>query len=662
MFHGNAHWVWASLLLVIFAGCSGSAPGPSPVNVGAAAILPSGVRQDVMYTYTPASTLSGYTYLAANLPSWATLDPTTGVLTGCPTDPGALPAIVISAFKGGQVLPVATLNLSVTGDPFVRLAWHMGNTGQIGYGLNSGVVGQDMKIREASCAGASGLGVRIAVSDTGVEISHEDLKGNVIAGASRDYSVGSAPYSGNPVAVASADEPAHGTAVAGIVGAVGWNGTGVRGVAPEAGIAGFNYLSYQSAPGADIDQLQGNFDIFNQSWGPGFSNTGQVNYAPFDDANYLAALVSGVTSGRGGKGYLYLRAAGNDYYFSNLNGSAPFHWRSRNACMEADNSNPYVIVVGATNAKGIKSSYSSAGSCLWISGVGGEFAYDHPDSGAFPLFGVNDPAIITTDISGCSSGFSMSTISGAANQFELGNVPLNSNCNYTSVMNGTSSATPSISGVVAMMLEANANLSWRDVKYILAKTATKVDPSSAPLHNAFDPAGYLPDSGWITNAAGVAFHNWYGFGRADAQAAVAMAKTYSSALGTMHDLTDGSGNWLYSNSVNLAIADNNVSTPTAVDHIAVTQNYVIEAVEIRVSITHPFIGDLGIELISPAGTKSTLLNTNNADTEVNLGDVTLLSNAFYGESSAGNWTIRVLDGMSGNSGTLTQWKINIFGH
>ena len=46
-------------------------------------------------------------------------------------------------------------------------------------------------------------------------------------------------------------------------------------------------------------------------------------------------------------------------------------------------------------------------------------------------------------------------------------------------MNGTSSATPVTSGSLALILEANPNLTWRDVKYIIAKTATKVDPEFA---------------------------------------------------------------------------------------------------------------------------------------------------------------------------------------
>jgi subtilisin-like proprotein convertase family protein len=40
----------------------------------------------------------------------------------------------------------------------------------------------------------------------------------------------------------------------------------------------------------------------------------------------------------------------------------------------------------------------------------------------------------------------------------------------------------------------------------------------------------------------------------------------------------------------------------------------------------------------------------------------LLSNAFYGESKAGDWTIRVIDGYGCASGTLVNWHIRFYGH
>jgi subtilisin-like proprotein convertase family protein len=73
------------------------------------------------------------------------------------------------------------------------------------------------------------------------------------------------------------------------------------------------------------------------------------------------------------------------------------------------------------------------------------------------------------------------------------------------------------------------------------------------------------------------------------------------------------------------------------------------------------LGDLGVELTSPAGTTSVLLNLNNSMTSANFSDAVFLSNAFYQELSAGTWTLRVIDGGPLDLGTLTNWKLNFFG-
>ena len=85
--------------------------------------------------------------------------------------------------------------------------------------------------------------------------------------------------------------------------------------------------------------------------------------------------------------------------------------------------------------------------------------------------------------------------------------------------------------------------------------------------------------------------------------------------------------------------------------------------QIKVSVTHTWTGDLGIELTSPFGTKSILKNIRDGfGNNVDLVNMVLESNAFYGESGAGSWTIKVVDGSSLDTGTLTNWQIRIYGH
>jgi subtilisin-like proprotein convertase family protein len=93
----------------------------------------------------------------------------------------------------------------------------------------------------------------------------------------------------------------------------------------------------------------------------------------------------------------------------------------------------------------------------------------------------------------------------------------------------------------------------------------------------------------------------------------------------------------------------------------VTHQLKIEAVQIKVEIDHSFVSDLGLELRSPSGTVSKILRINSNIKDRGLFGFTLLSNAFYGESSKGNWTIKVLDGKSGNNGRLVSWELKVNG-
>src|SRR5207247_8031784 len=109
------------------------------------------------------------------------------------------------------------------------------------------------------------------------------------------------------------------------------------------------------------------------------------------------------------------------------------------------------------------------------------------------------PAMITTDQSGCTKGFSTTTVNNGSS-FDNGGAP-NASCNYTNGMNGTSSATPVTVGVIALLLEANPALTWRDVKHILASTARQIDAARPPVSVTLSNGSYVAEPGWTTNAA-----------------------------------------------------------------------------------------------------------------------------------------------------------------
>ncbi len=533
-------------------------------------------------------------------------------------------------------------------DPLASQAWHLGNTAQNSFSSGSGISGEDISLAGAISLGFTGLGVRVAVSDSGTDFEHEDLMNRQLEGEHRNYATSNPSLWRTTLPYVVGDD-AHGTAVAGLISAQGWNGLGSRGVAPDSKFAAFRFVGGYSATVASylarsIDQTDGNFDIFNYSYG-----VTQCQYVEVDDL-LLDSFVDGATNLRSGRGAIYVQSAGNSFI------------DYTNGCIGNTNASnsiaiPEKIIVGAINANGTKSSYSSPGSGIWVSSPGGEY-------------GTTSPAMVTTDITGCGNGYSR--IDPALTGFNGGN-DLNKSCSYTSRMNGTSSSAPVLSGVIALMLQANPSLTWRDVKHILALTSDQVDYSLAsplmhPLGAGYDNLlGYIYDYKWIQNAAGIDFSNWYGFGRVNALSAVIMANNYTFPLGAYeHTENPQTKNWYYDSGV---IADaipeddpnGTLGLPGA--SLNVSHNFFIESVQLKVSITHALPSDVGIILISPSGTESRILHYNSliASTEIP-EEKLLLSNAFYGENSAGVWKLKVDDGALGDTGTVTNWKLQINGH
>lgn len=532
--------------------------------------------------------------------------------------------------------PTAT-PASAPSDPLLSQQWYLINTGQSAFSTGSAVSGKDINYQATVAQGYTGAGIHVLVSDDGMDTTHEDIYANFDSTRSRDYTA-IPPYTGAGSHKVAND--GHGTAVTGIIGAVGYNNIGVRGIAPKVTLSSANLISggVTQNTAMMVDQANTTSDIVNQSWGSKQWSITTIN------TTYLSQLRSAVISGRSSKGTVFVQSAGNDFSIDVGGGVL----RTGNSNFDGNKTTPYAIITTALDSADNSASYASPGSNIWISAYGGEF-------------GTSSPAILTTDRSGCTLGFSKSS---ATTNFDKGLVASNSNCNYTNTMNGTSSAAPMITGVIALILEANPNLTWRDVKHILASTATQVNPLIGNISNLYasSPSGHLWEKGWITNAAGYKFHNWFGFGRVNADAAIALAKTYSINLGTLVSTADSTGNWLYdSGTISQSIPDNSASGTTST--IDVRHNYVIEDIQIRVTASHGNSGDIGIELTSPNGTKSFLKNVNDSLYGLtNLNNNIFLSNAFYGENSLGTWTIKIIDGATGSTGTFTNWKLNIIGH
>jgi subtilisin-like proprotein convertase family protein len=570
---------------------------------------------------------------------------------------GAANVTSVGVFCGG-------FTIGDLSDPLAVQQWHLKNTGQNAFADTVGVAGMDINVEPVySTFGFTGNGVITAVVDTGLEIAHEDLATNVVLNGSWNFNTNNTDPTNTTVTTGD-----HGTSVSGLI-AMARNTVGGIGVAPSARLKGFNLLSMSPAPTeqAFLDSLGGStsnpnssdVSVFNQSFGVSLIDDAQID--PLDEAQYL----SGVTNLRAGKGALYVKAAGNGFRgytdaVSNTPANCAFAnavaLSCENANFDPDNTVPYQIVAGAVNASGIKASYSTAGSAIWVSSPGGEFgrnAAQAPGLSA-PAYA---PAMVTTDQTGCVKGYSSNGTNNGSS-FDNGGAP-NTSCNYTNGFNGTSSATPVTVGVIALLLEANPALTWRDVKHILASSARQIDAARPAVIVGLSNGSYVAEPGWTTNASGYKFHNWYGFGMVDASAAVNMATTY--ALGQLGAFANTG--FIASPTLSLAIPDNSVTGATNTLPVPATPVHVIEAVQISVTATHPYIGDLGIELTSPSGTRSVLKNIRDGfDSSHDLNGMVLLSNAFYGENPAGSWTIKIVDGNAQDTGTLTNWKIRVFGH
>ncbi|MCH4295998.1 S8 family serine peptidase [Shewanella sp. 3B26] len=567
------------------------------------------------------------------------------------------------------------------GDPFTPQQWHLKNTGQDGYSPLTGVAGEDLDVDFAHAMGIKGRGITVAVIDSGVEIDHEDLRANVVPG-----SINLLDGSGYPT-----DGHGHGTAVAGIIAAVEANGLGGRGVAPLANLIGFNYLDAQSeqswflSHGRTAENGKRELNrftdarIYNQSYGSTLLKPFPYDYEANPSLLAKDSAMADVTNdSQRGQGSLFVKSAGNSYgtyrvgawlilpredglYYNNH--GLPFH----SANLSHENINYWNMVVSATNAEGKRSSYSSVGSNVWVAAPGGEY-------------GTDAPAIVTTDIQGCDKGMNRA---GTSSNRLNGGSELDPVCNYTATMNGTSSAAPNASGAAAVVMSANHALDARTVRHVLAQTARQNDADIEPIMLSFTQAdgtvaSYDALPGWQRNAAGYSFHNFYGFGSVDVDAAV-----WKVLFGGVQNLPEQVVTPWSLVAANVQIPDATLEGVTS--ELNIEQNLTVEAVQVKLNIDHSRLRDLAIELVSPSGTRSVLMNPRVGFIGENIEEGVLLSNHFYGEQAAGVWTLRVRDTDAGTSetvafntqtrqllklntvnnaepGVVRDWSLRIFGH
>jgi len=528
-------------------------------------------------------------------------------------------------------------NTSIGNDPLLSYQWHIKNTNHY-FATNNPAngAGIDLCMGNVWESGITGSGIKVNIVDTGLEIAHKELASRIVPGGSYNFLTKSTdPTNTNT-------DSDHGTSVAGLIAATKDNGIGISGIAHKVNLQAYNYLSsnyrgYNNKNisfGGDNEYTSFNADIFNYSAGVASSSLSSPN-SVFDK------VYTNMTNLRSGKGAILVKSAGNQFNSIDITdpGNPKYCQASGVTCqnvnLDTGNTVYNTIVVAALNADGTKSSYSTTGSAIWLSGFGGEYGLDSSVTSGGYSSNAYKPAMLTTDQSSCNAGYSKLGIN--ANLIDKGNGTgvSNKTCDYTATFNGTSSATPTVSGVIALILEANPALTWRDVRHILASTARRVNPNQSQIANSiYLENPFILEQGWVLNAGGYWYHNWYGFGLVNAAAAVELSKNYSAGnLGLFISETQ---------STNLG------ETKIVYAANGLTKNFIItgnspSTVE-QAELTLYFGKDFTplchqIELTSPSGTKSIVMNMFSAHTAASTSGVRFISNAFYGEPATGNWSL-----------------------
>jgi serine protease AprX len=313
----------------------------------------------------------------------------------------------------------------------------------------------DQSLRSAGVP-FSGRGIGVVVNDSGVDGSHADIRyphhtvQNVLAQTNLNSFSGVLPITYQENVENTDIAGGHGSHVAGIIGGNGAQSSGkYAGVAPGAKIIG-----YGSGAGLFILDTLGGFDyalthqhdynirVISNSFG----NTSDVgtNFNPDDPTNVATKALTD-------NGVIVVFSAGNAG-----SGESTITGNFKKA--------PWVITVAAGDKKGALASFSSRGT----KGHGGEVMVRGETYRWVDEPTVTAPGVDVVSVRASLSSLSALSLSDDSETVAPQHLP------YYTLSSGTSMSAPHISGVVALMLEANPHMNWREVKKILRDTATNM--------------------------------------------------------------------------------------------------------------------------------------------------------------------------------------------
>jgi len=315
----------------------------------------------------------------------------------------------------------------------------------------------DMNVSGAWSQGYSGRGVSVTFLDDGLEHDHPDLKQNYDAEASDDINGNDS----DPMPrYDDSNENKHGTRCAGEVAAVANNSICSVGVAFNAGVGGIRMLDGDVTDSVEARSLsfkRDHIDIYSASWGP--DDNGEVVDGP--GALAKQAFIEGVNLGRQGLGSIFVWASGNGGRFSD------------SCSCDGYANSIYTLSISSTSEMSEKPWY----------------------------------------LEECTSTLATTYSSGDERNKEREIVTTDLRHQCTTRHTGTSAAAPLAAGIIALALEANSKLTWRDVMYLIVLTSR---PKAIKSNN------------FIVNKRGFLVSSRYGFGLMDAGRMVELAKNWQN--------------------------------------------------------------------------------------------------------------------------------------
>ncbi|KAK7504916.1 hypothetical protein BaRGS_00003944, partial [Batillaria attramentaria] len=294
----------------------------------------------------------------------------------------------------------------------------------------------------------------------------------------------------------------HGTRCAGEVSAARDNNVCGVGVAYGSMVAGLRMLDQPFMTDLIEANAMGHMpnviDIYSASWGP--TDDGKTVDGPRNLT--MRAIVNGVNNGRHGKGNIYVWASGdggpNDD--CNCDGYAASMWT--------------ISINSATN-DGRTAGYDESCSSTLASTFSNGKSSSH-DAGVIPF---KPQSQFFNDIDGDYYPLLVHCPRGGRD--DRATTDLYNNC--TASHSGTSAAAPEAAGVFALALEANNNLTWRDIQHLTVLTSKR--------NSLYDSNGVHK---WQLNGARLEFNHLFGYGVLDAAAMVDLASQWKGLPERFH--------------------------------------------------------------------------------------------------------------------------------